>query len=299
MRSAIAPLLTAPVLVALVATAACGPRPSEQAEATPPPATASATADGTTESVAPGTVAPATPDAPSAATVTPSTPVPPAAGASRPAAPGSAPVVAAAPPPAASTAAPAPSARPVTTPPPTPPPAPRLVTIPANTTLRLRLLDGVASDTSNVEDRVRARLIAPVSVSGEPALPADAEVAGVVTYAKASGKVKGRAALTVRFRTVTVGSRTYDLVAEPVRREAQGTKAKDARDIGIGAGAGAVIGGIIGGRKGAGIGAAVGGAGGTGVVLATAGEEVRLPAGTTITTSLDEPLVVELPARPR
>ena len=64
--------------------------------------------------------------------------------------------------------------------------------------------------------------------------------------------MKGRAALTLRFHTVTIGSRSYDIAAEPIRREAEGTKKKDARDIGIGAGAGAVIGGIIGGGKGAG-----------------------------------------------
>ena len=69
------------------------------------------------------------------------------------------------------------------------------------------------------------------------------------------------------------------MAAEPIRREAEGTKKKDARDIGIGAGAGAVIGGIIGGGKGAGIGAAVGGAGGAGKVLATKGEEVTAAVG--------------------
>ena len=118
---------------------------------------------------------------------------------------------------------------------------------------------------------------------------------GVVTYAKPSAKVKGRAGVTVRFRSVSIGSRTYDISAEPLRREAEGTKAKDARNIGIGAGAGAVIGGIIGGGKGAGIGAAVGGGAGTAKVLATKGAEVRLPSGTIVTTRLDSPLVVEMP----
>jgi hypothetical protein len=165
--------------------------------------------------------------------------------------------------------------------------------VPADTRLRLTLLTDVASDTSAVEDRVTARVAEDVLIDGDTVVPAGSRVGGVVTYAQPSAKVKGRAGLTVRFRTLTIGSRTYDITAEPVRREAQGTKAKDARNIGIGAGAGAVIGGILGGRKGAGIGAAVGGAGGTGVVLATKGEEVRLPSGTSISTRLDAPLVVD------
>lgn len=176
-----------------------------------------------------------------------------------------------------------------------PRPAPaRMVSVPQNTPLRLALQTAVASDTSSVEDRVNARVTDAVVVDGETVIPEGSRIEGRVTYAQPSGKVKGRAGLTVRFHTLTIGSRSYDIVTEPLRREAQGTKAKDARNIGIGAGAGAVIGGIIGGRKGAGIGAAVGGAGGTGVVLATKGEEVRLPAGTAVTTRLADPLVVDV-----
>ncbi len=178
---------------------------------------------------------------------------------------------------------------------PAPRPAPvRMVSVPAETTLRVTLLDSVASDTSSVEDRVSGRLANDVTIGGETVIPAGSRLGGVVTYVQQSAKVKGRAALTVRFRTLTIGSRTYDLVAEPVRREAAGTKAQDARDIGIGAGAGAVIGGLIGGRKGAGIGAVVGGAGGAGKVLASRGDQVRVPSGTVVATRLEAPLTVEV-----
>ena len=180
---------------------------------------------------------------------------------------------------------------------PAPPPRPaptRMVSIPAETTLRLTLQSNLASDTSHVEDRVSARVARDVVVNDEVVIPEGSRVDGRVTYAQPSGKVKGRAGLTVRFHQVTVGSQTYDIATEPVRQQAEGTKSKDVRNIGIGAGAGAVIGGIIGGGKGAGIGAAVGGASGTGMVLATKGEEVRLASGTALTTRLSEPLVVEL-----
>ena len=168
-----------------------------------------------------------------------------------------------------------------------------MISIPAETRLSLVLQDAIGSDTSAVEDRVNARVASDVIVDDTVVIPEGSRVAGRVTYAQPSGRVKGRAGVTVRFHTLTIGSQTYDISAEPFRREAPGTKAKDVRDIGIGAGAGAVIGGIIGGRKGAGIGAAVGGAGGAGKVLATSGEEVRLAAGTSVTTRLAEPLVVE------
>jgi hypothetical protein len=113
-----------------------------------------------------------------------------------------------------------------------------------------------------------------------------------VTYAQQSGKVKGVAGLTVRFYTLTIGSRTHDISAEPVRRQAETTKGKDAQKIGIGAGAGAVVGGLLGGGRGAAIGAAAGGAGGAGVVLATRGAEVSLPSGARLDLRLTDGLVV-------
>lgn len=167
--------------------------------------------------------------------------------------------------------------------------------MPAGTSLPIELTTAVASDTSSVEDPVTARVVEDVVVRGETVIPQGSTVAGRVTYAQESGKVKGVAGLTVRFYTLTVGNRTYDIAADPVRRQAESTKGKDAQKIGIGAGAGAVVGGLLGGRRGAAIGAAAGGAGGTGVVLATRGAEVRLPSGSRVDLRLSEG--VALPAQ--
>lgn len=168
----------------------------------------------------------------------------------------------------------------------------RLVSLSAGTELPLRLTSAVASDTSAVEDRVTARVTRDIEIDDTLVVPEGAIVAGEVTYAQESGRVKGLAGVTVRFRTLTIGERSYDIQAEPLRRTAESTKGKDAQKIGIGAGAGAVVGGLLGGRKGAAIGAAAGGAGGTGVVLSTKGEEVRLPAGTAVTLRLTAPVTV-------
>ncbi|MGI8672545.1 MAG: hypothetical protein ACR2LU_08040 [Luteitalea sp.] len=172
-------------------------------------------------------------------------------------------------------------------------PRTRMISIPAETPLRLALNSAVGSDTSAIEEQVTARVINDVVVGGDTVIPEGSRVNGRVSFVQPAGKVKGRAGVTVRFYSLTVGSRTYDINAEPVRRQADSSKGKDAQKIGIGAGAGAVIGGLLGGRKGAVIGAAAGGAGGTGMVLASKGAEVRLPAGTTVTTTLTDPLVIE------
>jgi hypothetical protein len=168
------------------------------------------------------------------------------------------------------------------------------VTIPAGTTLRLSLQSAVASDTSRVEEPVRASLRSPVSINGVEALPPGSEVSGVVTDAKDAGRVKGRASIAFRFNSLHANGETYNIQTSTISELAPATKKKDAEKIGIGAGAGAALGAILGGGKGAVKGAALGGAGGTGVVLATKGEEVRLGPGAAVTTRLTAPVTVRV-----
>jgi hypothetical protein len=176
------------------------------------------------------------------------------------------------------------------------PAAPRFrdVTLPAGTTLRLELRSAVASDTSKVEDAVRATLRQAVTVDGATAIPAGAELAGVVTAVERSGRVKGRANIAYRFSTLNVDSERYDVATASIAHEAEATKGEDATKIAIGAGAGAALGAILGGGDGAAKGAAIGGAAGTGTVLATRGEEVRLGPGAAVTTRLTAPLTVRI-----
>ena len=170
----------------------------------------------------------------------------------------------------------------------------REFTLPAGTTLPLELTSLVASDVSEVEDTVRARLRKAVTVDGQDVLPEGTEVAGHVTEAERAGRVKGRARLEFRFTSVRYDDERLSLRSEPIVREAEATKGEDATKIGIGAGAGAVIGAVVGGKSGAAKGAAIGGAAGTGVVVATRGKEVRLEAGTDIPVRLAAPLTIRV-----
>ena len=176
------------------------------------------------------------------------------------------------------------------------PPVPvyKEVTLPAGTTLRLDLKSSVASDTSKVEDAVRAALRQPVVVDGQTVLPVGTELAGTVTDVARSGRVKGRARVAYRFSSLRHDSERYDITTATIAHEAQATKKKDATKIGIGAGAGAAIGAIFGGGSGAAKGAVIGGGAGTGAVLATRGDEVRRGPGADVTTRLTAPLTVRV-----
>lgn len=168
------------------------------------------------------------------------------------------------------------------------------VTIPSGTTLRLELATAVASDTSRVEQPVRATLRSPVTINGQVALPAGSEVSGIVTDAEGSGRVKGRARVAMNFSSVRANGETYNIKTSGYAQTAEATKGEDATKIAVGAGAGAALGAILGGGDGAAKGAAIGGAAGTGAVLATKGKEVRLGPGAGITTRLTAPITVRV-----
>lgn len=177
-----------------------------------------------------------------------------------------------------------------------PEPTVREVTIPADTTLTVKLTTPVASDTSKVEDPVSGTLARPIVVSGTTAVPAGAKVTGTVLEADRSGRVKGRASIAFRFDHLVVGGERHQIQTNRIAREAAADTKGDLKKGGIGAGAGAVIGGIAGGGKGAAIGGAIGG---SGAVMATRGKEIRLAAGTTVSATLQEPLTVQVPVRNR
>jgi hypothetical protein len=186
--------------------------------------------------------------------------------------------------------APAPPA----TPPPPPEPTVREVTVPAGTLLTVALVSRVASDTSKVEDAISGTLSKPVVVSEATAIPAGATISGTVVEAQESGRVKGRASLALQFNRIVVRDEAHQIRTSRVRVEAAQDKKQDVRRGGIGAGVGAVVGGIAGGGSGAAIGAAVGG---TTAVLATKGNEIELPAGTTVSMTLEEPIKVTVPLK--
>src|SRR5262245_57828750 len=175
----------------------------------------------------------------------------------------------------------------------------REVTIPAGTVLPIELQSTVASDTSHVEDPVRATLRRSIVIDGVQALPAGTAVMGHVTAAEQSARVKGRAHIAFRFTRLDPPGEAERVTIQTgvISRLAPATKKHGAAKIGGGAAGGAIIGGIRGGGDGAAKGAAIGGAAGTGVVLSTRGKEVRLGPGTDLSVTLRSPVTVRVPVR--
>jgi hypothetical protein len=163
--------------------------------------------------------------------------------------------------------------------------------IPADTMLRVELLNRLSSDVSQRGDRFEARVIEPREYEG-------AIVSGRVTRVRRAPKVRGTSELQLDFDQIRfVNGPWADFNAQvveviPVGGEEQvgdvdpegGVRGRsstkdDVAKVGATAGVGAIIGAIAGGGKGAAIGAAIGGAVGTGGVLTQRGKDIQFERG--------------------
>jgi len=176
--------------------------------------------------------------------------------------------------------------------PPPPPPAPKKVSIPAGTTLAIRLVDEIDSETAQSGQTFRATLDSPLSVDGDVVVPAGYDVQGHIIDVKSAGKFAGKSELTLQLDRIQVGSKHYSLQTDQYHREGSSRGKNTAAKVGTGAAIGAIIGGIAGGGKGAAIGAAAGGGLGGGVQAATKGQQIKLPTETVLNFTLQSPLIV-------
>jgi len=172
----------------------------------------------------------------------------------------------------------------------------RYATVPAGTTLRLRVDRAFGSDLSRVEDPVAATLLRDVMVDGRTVLARGSVATGYIADAARPGRVKGRGRVAVRFTRITPAGDDdrYTMNTRSWIAVAPATKKKDALTIGLPAAGGAAIGALVSGKKGAGIGALAGGGAGTAVVLTTRGKEVRVNRGATLAVRLAEPLAIRI-----
>lgn len=183
--------------------------------------------------------------------------------------------------------------------------------IPNGAHVLLRMENSINTRTAQAGDFVYLRTASPIAVGGAIAVPAGSYVQGVVTEAKRSGRVKGRAQLAIRLETLTLESgksfkftpHVSSVDSEESGQKVSGKenvveqapeKGKDFERIAIVAGSGAALGGLADRSwKGAGIGAGAGTAVGLATVLLTRGSEVELKHGATLDVVFDRPVSLE------
>jgi hypothetical protein len=160
--------------------------------------------------------------------------------------------------------------------------------VPNDVALRIRLDDTLTSVDSQVGDPFSATVV-------EQGDYQNARVYGHVAQVDLSGRIKGHTSMILRFdRLVMPDGRRAPIHAEIVELyhapsgekvdvegaiESGGRGRKTIEHTVIGAGAGALLGGIFGGGKGAGIGSVIGGAGGLGTTAFRGRQKITLSSG--------------------
>jgi hypothetical protein len=160
--------------------------------------------------------------------------------------------------------------------------------VPDDIALRIRLDDTLTSTDSEVGDPFSATVV-------EKGDYQNARVYGHIAQIDLSGKIKGHTSMVLRFdRLVMPDGRRAPIHAEILELyhapsgekvdvegaiESGGRGRKTIEHTAIGAGAGALLGGIFGGGKGAGIGSIIGGAGGLGTTAFHGRQKITLNSG--------------------
>lgn len=169
------------------------------------------------------------------------------------------------------------------------------ITIPAGTSLLVRMVDSVDSSTNNVGDPFQASLEGPLVVGDTVVAPKGADVYGKLAQAQSSGQLSGKAQLTLELTGIRINGQTVHIESTDYDVAGASRGKQSAERIGGGAVLGAVIGAIAGGGKGAAVGAAVGGGAGTAAQVLTHGPQVRVPSETLLEFKLQQAATVQIP----
>jgi hypothetical protein len=170
--------------------------------------------------------------------------------------------------------------------------APRPIVVPAETPIQVVLDEAIGSKTSSSGQTFSATVEAPVEIEGKVAIPKGARASGIVKEAKAAGRFKGGAVLSLALTSINIEGKDYEIQTSAPTFTSKGKGKRTAALVGGGAGGGALIGGLAGGGKGALIGGLIGAAAGTGGAGLTGKRDINLAAETALTFRLTQPLEV-------
>ena len=174
-----------------------------------------------------------------------------------------------------------------------PEPEPRSVTLDAGTPIRFRTTNALSTKEVTTGEGFVASLEEPIVQGDWVIAEKGATVRGVVANADKGGRVKGRAAISIRVTEIeTSDGQVVDVNTSAYGVQAKSTKKKDAMKVGVASGIGAAIGAIAGGGSGAAKGAGIGAGAGGGVVLATRGDPAVISSESVVTVTLQNAVTI-------
>jgi hypothetical protein len=175
---------------------------------------------------------------------------------------------------------------------PAPMPQQKMITVPAGTTILVRMLDTVDSSKNPPGSRFTAVLETNLVVNGKVIVPKGNTVYGRLAESKQAGRATGSSELQLELTDIVVHGTAYPLLTSDYQVKGSSSGKRSAKRVLGGAGLGAIIGGIAGN---AGMGAAIGVTAGVVGSVAQKGQAVNVPSETLLEFRLQQP--ASLPAR--
>ena len=185
------------------------------------------------------------------------------------------------------------------------------LTVPADTTIPLRLMNTINSRTTQAGQAIYCETIFPITVGRRIVIPRGSSVKGSVTKVVRPGHVKGKAQIGIRFDTLILPDGTSRSLRatlsgfggtgkegfQPKESQIEGASSKgdNAGKVARTTVTGAELGTIVGAAErspleGLGIGSLAGATGGVVWILASRRKEIVLPSGTNFELQLSAPL---------
>ena len=161
--------------------------------------------------------------------------------------------------------------------------------VPVGQELDVRLQTPLSSSTATAEQRFQATTAVDLMQGSRVLIPAGSVVRGVISSVTKAGNIERTGRLTLAFDQIVVNGREYPFHGMATQMFESGGIREEGKTIGTAGAVGAIVGGIIGGVKGAVLGATIGAGG---VIAATEGKDIDLPAGTIVRIRVDSPIDV-------
>src|SRR5712664_4580132 len=121
---------------------------------------------------------------------------------------------------------------------------PKPLVVPADTVIAVVLDQTISSKASKSGDKFTATVESPIEIEGKVAIPKGARAEGVVNEAKAAGRFKGGAALSLTLTSVTVNGKDHEIQTSGATMSSKGKGKRTAVMVGGGAAGGAAIGAL-------------------------------------------------------
>ncbi len=167
-------------------------------------------------------------------------------------------------------------------------------TIPAGTSLAIRVDQSISVKTARAGDRFTGEIVNPVADGyGTLIVPKGTRVGGVVAASHRRGHFKGASVLELRLTSMELGGHEMPIETRDFAERKKGKGKRSAALIGGGSGLGMLIGGVATGGAGVLWGGLAGAGAGTAAAGLTGNRDLVIPAETVVHFKLSQDVVVQ------